>query len=436
MNLSDNFKEKTNYIEEKRLCMAIEQSANGILIVDINGIIEYANERIKEIIGIVSNEIIGEPISIIKIDDYNKIIKKILEEVSNNNACNDDLLCINKKGEKLWLNIIVSPIRDKNLNIINFLIQVNDVTYKNNLINILNKKNKELDKALKLLKQTQVKLLREDKMVCIGQLSAGIAHEINNPLGFVMSNFNTLKKYVRHFKETLESYRMIKQELQLKFGENIGKEIEYLNKIEKKNKIDFIIDDLEEMFNDTSAGLERVRKIIYALRNFAHENNNGDLQQYDLNEGIQNTLIIVKNEIKYTSQLKLNLTNIPLIKAKPNEINQCILNIIINASYAIKEKISKEKQYNQGTIVISTTCDNSYVYCSIEDDGTGIPNNIKNKIFEPFFTTKPIGQGTGLGLSITYQIIKDTHKGEIIIESEENIGTKITIKLPINCIED
>ncbi|MCD3216680.1 PAS domain S-box protein [Clostridium botulinum C] len=432
MNLSDALKE----IEERRLYMAIEQSTNGILIVDINGIIEYANKGIERIIGIVSKDFIGKHISIFKIDDYDKIIKKIIEKVSNNNMCNDDLLCINKRGEKLWLNVIVSPIRDKNLNIINFLIQANDVTYKNNLINILDKKNKELDKALKLLKQTQVKLLREDKMVCIGQLSAGIAHEINNPLGFVMSNFNTLKKYVRHFKETLESYRMIKQELQLKFGENINKEIEYLNKIEKKNKIDFIIDDLEEMFNDTSAGLERVRKIIYALRNFAHENNNGDLQQYDLNEGIENTLIIVKNEIKYTSQLKLNLTNIPLIKAKPNEINQCILNIIINASYAIKEKISKEEKYNQGNILISTTYDESYVYCSIEDDGIGIPYNIKNKIFEPFFTTKPIGKGTGLGLSITYEIIKNTHKGELIIESEENIGTKITIKLPINCGED
>ncbi|AYF55093.1 PAS domain S-box protein [Clostridium botulinum] len=432
MNLSDALKE----IEERRLYMAIEQSTNGILIVDINGIIEYANKGIERIIGIVSKDFIGKHISIFQIDDYDKIIKKIIEKVSNNNMCNDDLLCINKRGEKLWLNVIVSPIRDKNLNIINFLIQANDVTYKNNLINILDKKNKELDKALKLLKQTQVKLLREDKMVCIGQLSAGIAHEINNPLGFVMSNFNTLKKYVRHFKETLESYRMIKQELQLKFGENINKEIEYLNKIEKKNKIDFIIDDLEEMFNDTSAGLERVRKIIYALRNFAHENNNGDLQQYDLNEGIENTLIIVKNEIKYTSQLKLNLTNIPLIKAKPNEINQCILNIIINASYAIKEKISKEEKYNQGNILISTTYDESYVYCSIEDDGIGIPYNIKNKIFEPFFTTKPIGKGTGLGLSITYEIIKNTHKGELIIESEENIGTKITIKLPINCGED
>ncbi|MBO3442636.1 PAS domain-containing protein [Clostridium haemolyticum] len=230
MNLSDALKE----IEERRLYMAIEQSTNGILIVDINGIIEYANKGIERIIGIVSKDFIGKHISIFQIDDYDKIIKKIIEKVSNNNMCNDDLLCINKRGEKLWLNVIVSPIRDKNLNIINFLIQANDVTYKNNLINILDKKNKELDKALKLLKQTQVKLLREDKMVCIGQLSAGIAHEINNPLGFVMSNFNTLKKYVRHFKETLESYRMIKQELQLKFGENINKEIEYLNKIEKK----------------------------------------------------------------------------------------------------------------------------------------------------------------------------------------------------------
>jgi len=299
-----------------------------------------------------------------------------------------------------------------------------DITERKNFIDDLNKKNKELENALDRLKQTQIQLMNEDKMASIGQLSAGIAHEINNPLGFVLSNFNTLKKYIGKFSNTIEAYR----NLITKIGDNNVMISQELNEIDKKNKIDYILEDLEGLFSDTEEGLNRIRKIVLALRKFAHDNVTGEFEEYDLNDGINNTLIIVKNEIKYNCDIKTNLGEIPMINVIGSEINQVLLNMIINASHAIKDKIDKSNI--RGEIIITTYCDNDFVCFSIEDNGSGISKENLNRIFEPFFTTKPVGIGTGLGLSISYEIIKNKHKGEIEINSTVGLGTKITIKLP------
>jgi len=309
---------------------------------------------------------------------------------------------------------------------------VRDITERKKLADDLNNKNNELESTLVQLKDTQIQLMNEDKMASIGQLSAGIAHEINNPLGFVLSNFNTLKRYIGKFSSTIESYRDLKIKLVKNYKELLNQELDELEQIDKKNKIDYILQDLEELFSDTEEGLNRIRKIVVALRNFAHENLNGELEEYDLNDGIKNTLIIVKNEIKYNCEIKTNLTSLPLINVIGSEINQVLLNMIINASHAIKEKIEKNQTEDEkhGEITISTFCENNYVCFSIEDNGTGISKDNLNKVFEPFFTTKPVGVGTGLGLSISYEIIKNKHKGEIEIDSTLGVGTKITIKLP------
>jgi len=309
---------------------------------------------------------------------------------------------------------------------------IRDITKGKNLIEDLNKKNQELVSALDQLKETQIQLMNEDKMASIGKLSAGIAHEINNPLGFVLSNFNTLKKYISKFSSTIEAYRNLKTKLDNNYRTLLSQGLDEIEEIDKKNKIDYIFRDLEELFSDTDEGLDRIRKIVLALRSFSHESISGEFEEYDLNEGIKNTLIIVKNEIKYNCDIKTNLASLPTINVIGSEINQVLLNTIINASHAIKEKIEKYniKGEQHGEIIITTYCENNCVCFSIEDNGIGIAKENINKIFEPFFTTKPVGLGTGLGLSISYEIIKNKHKGEIDIESTLGVGTKITIKLP------
>lgn len=301
---------------------------------------------------------------------------------------------------------------------------VNNESILNEQRNIESIKLRETKEKLQI---TEQKLMKEDKLANIGQLSAGIAHEINNPLGFVLSNFETLKKYINRFQRTILSYREFKNEILTSndYGSSGSKQV--LSNLEDDNSLDFIMEDLKELFIDTEEGLERVRKIVMALRIFSRQDQEGVFEQYDLNAGIESALLIGKNEIKYTSELEMSLNEIPLIDANAGQINQVLLNIIINASHAIKEK----ELNGLGLIKIKTYCDENFVYCSIEDNGVGISEENLAKVFNAFYTTKPMGIGTGLGLSISNDIIRNKHKGDIYIESKKDMYTIITIKLPI-----
>jgi signal transduction histidine kinase len=269
-------------------------------------------------------------------------------------------------------------------------------------------------------------------MACIGYLSAGIAHEINNPLGFVSSNFNTLKKYIDKVTEYISEYIKLKNTIEQGGTDAISEGIANINALEANNKIDFIISDLADLYIDTDEGISRIKNIVLTLKNFVHDSNNSSFDNYNINKGIEDTLVIVKNEIKYNIEIKTDfLKDIKIIKANSGEINQVLLNIIINASHSIKEKYKLNADFN-GMIKINTKSDEEFVYCSIEDNGIGISEENMSKIFNPFFTTKPIGVGTGLGLSISYDIVVNKHKGDIKIKSEVGKGAEFVIILPLN----
>ena len=201
-----------------------------------------------------------------------------------------------------------------------------------------------------------------------------------------------------------------------------------LSELEKNQKIDYIIGDVESIFSETLDGLRRVGDIVKALRLFSRVDQQGEREDYDLNEGVHNTLIVARNEIKYIAEVRENLSVVPLISAVGGQINQVLLNLMLNAAYAIKEKTID----GLGVIEVATYFDDTSVYCSVSDNGKGIPEHIKKDIFNPFFTTKPVGKGTGLGLSISYDIIVNKHHGEISLDSVEGLGTKFLIRLPIN----
>ena len=277
------------------------------------------------------------------------------------------------------------------------------------------------------LNEAQAQLIHKEKMAGIGQLAAGIAHEINNPLGFVMSNYATLQKYVNKFKELLLKYENLINMYPNLDDDHKNIIIKDIVDYEKKNNIDFLLDDIVELFDDTNEGLERVANIIDALRSFSHIDQLSQFSEYDLNSGIKTTLTIVHNKIKYSAEVIEELGDIPAIIALGGEINQVFLNIIVNSVYAINEKGTAE-----GIIKIRTFEKENYIFCEIEDNGVGMSKEITNRIFEPFFTTKPVGDGTGLGLSISYDIIVNKHKGNIYVESEKGVGTKFTIMLPIS----
>ncbi|CAM3818469.1 sensor histidine kinase [Rheinheimera salexigens] len=260
------------------------------------------------------------------------------------------------------------------------------------------------------LKQ-QVKILTEqlmhsEKLASLGQLAAGVAHEINNPIGYVASNLGCLKEYtdslillIRRMSEILP--------------------IDQSHELKEKYEFDYIIEDLPTLIAQSEAGLQRVIEIIRDLKDFSHLED-AEFVEADLHSGIQSTLNIIANELKYKADLKLNLADIPLISCIPSQINQVLLNFLLNAAQAIDKR---------GVITINTGFDDNWVWFSVEDNGSGIEKDQLEKIFQPFFTTKDKGQGTGLGLALSRSIV-DKHQGILEVKSELGIGSCFTVKLP------
>ena len=307
-----------------------------------------------------------------------------------------------------------------------FLIMFRDITERKKIEEKLRKSYMELEGTLKKLQNTQGQLIHQEKLAGIGQLAAGIAHEINNPLGFLLSNLNTLEKYFSRYKEILLSYQEVRTRHQAKELIELDFSFREIEELENRYNLAFINDDLGEIFVETNEGIDRVGKIVKGLRLFSRVDSLNGYGDYDLNEGINNTLVVTRNELKYYANIELQLNPLPTIQAMGGSINQVLLNLLINAVYAIRAKGLSEL----GLIKIKTSNEHGFLYCSIEDNGIGIEEKHLRQIFDPFFTTKPPGEGTGLGLSIAYEIITNKHHGELTVESEKGVGTKFTIKIP------
>ena len=294
--------------------------------------------------------------------------------------------------------------------------------YNENLEKMVENKTRELKKSLKDLQETQSQLVQSEKMASIGQLAAGVAHEINNPVGFVKSNLGTMNEYREDMIILLDHYATLEatigRESEISGNGAIHKVIEDIQKVKDEIDLDFILDDYENVIAESIDGTARVAKIVSDLKDFSHVDK-AELEHSDINKGIESTINIVWNELKYKANVVKKLGDIPLIKCYPQRLNQVFMNILVNAAQAIEQK---------GEIRISTEADNGYIEIRISDTGSGMPPNILSKIFDPFFTTKDVGKGTGLGLNMTYNIIQK-HKGTIDVESEVGKGTTFIIRL-------
>ncbi|RJQ52587.1 MAG: PAS domain S-box protein [Nitrospiraceae bacterium] len=284
----------------------------------------------------------------------------------------------------------------------------------NNMMHVLEMKNKELAKAYAELKATQAQILQREKMASIGQLAAGVAHEINNPMGFISSNLGTLGKYVNKLTEFIEAQSAIVESLQS------AEAPEKLNELRKKLKLDYILTDLTQLIRESLDGADRVKKIVQNLKSFSRVDE-AEYKYADINECIESTLNIVWNELKYKATLTKEYGALPQTKCYPQQLNQVFMNLLVNAAQALEK---------QGEIKIKTWNGDGSINITISDTGSGIPRDKVSRIFEPFYTTKPVGQGTGLGLSITYDIVKK-HNGDIKVDSEVGKGTVFTVKIPV-----
>lgn len=281
-------------------------------------------------------------------------------------------------------------------------------------------RTKQLETANSELKAAQSRILQQEKMASIGQLAAGVAHEINNPMSFIMSNLGSLQHYMVSMVEFIKDQDNAFSRLAAFCPEEAKVLEEMLRKQKAAARIDHIIEDVPALLKESREGADRVKQIVQNLKTFAHVGESL-MKITDINACLENTIKVAWNELKYKASVKKEYGTIPQIMCNPGEINQVFLNMLLNAAQAIEKN---------GTIEIKTSCDAENIYISISDNGSGIAAKNLRKIFEPFFTTKDVGKGTGLGLSISYDIVKN-HNGRIDVESKVGEGTKFTIALPI-----
>jgi two-component system NtrC family sensor kinase len=273
----------------------------------------------------------------------------------------------------------------------------------------------ELKKAYAELKEAQLQIFQQEKMASIGQLAAGVAHEINNPMGFISSNLSTLSKYIDRLAEFVDT---VDKSLLTCAG---SEEIEKISSLKKRLKIDYVMSDSRQLIAESLDGAGRVRRIVQDLKSFSRLDQ-AEFALINLNEALETTINIAWNEIKYIATLTRDYGEIPYIKCFPQQLNQVFLNLLLNASHALVS--------TQGSITIRTWSEDEQVCVSVTDSGCGIPAENLQRIFEPFFTTKEVGKGTGLGLSISYDIVRK-HGGNIAVESEVGRGSTFTVTLPI-----
>lgn len=276
-------------------------------------------------------------------------------------------------------------------------------------------RTQELTQALRELQQTQAQLIQHEKMSSLGQMVAGIAHEINNPINFIYGNLDYAKRSINDLLILLELYR---QEYPQP-NAAIQEQSEVMD-------LDFLIADMPKMLSSLKSGAERIQEVVLSLRNFCRLDE-AQLKRADIHEGLENTLLLVGHRIQPNINLVKKYSQLPRIDCYPAQLNQAFINIISNAIDALEEVQGKAIP----TIVIrSETIDNRWIRVSVWNNGAAIPGEVKDRIFDPFFTTKSVGKGTGMGLAICYQIVKK-HQGKIEVTSEPEKGTEFAITLPI-----
>jgi len=417
MKLSISEYEKRKLIErlsfnEKRLRNLFDASPNMIYTCDGDDYITSMNPAGLKALGYTSqDEVVGKPFKnlLYNPEDRKIGLKRLLEYGSTNYET-----ILKAKNERLiYCMESIAVLRDENGKIRELQGIINDITERIEKERELWRTNLELSELNNKLQKTQELMVQQEKLASIGQLAAGVAHEINNPLGFLKSNHNVTSKYVAKAQELIAKLTESELSEQSRTIVNqLGKQIE----------------KIQEILIESAEGFERIIRIVADLKTFSRIDQGEGFAEYDVNAGIESTLVVAWNEIKYVADVEKQLGPIPKIMARGNELNQVWLNMLVNAAQAI-EGAKKEER---GRIIIKTWEEKGHIMVSIQDNGPGIPESVRKKIFDPFFTTKEPGKGTGLGLSISYNIIVETHKGQIIVNTEPGVGTEFVVVLPIS----
>lgn len=367
-----------------------------VILTNSAGIVQRANRTIEKMLSIEISDFIG--------NDWKSILPEHI--LKQDNLPTEGQFYDSKQNK--WLRYHMFILSDPQIETnVKQIITLHDET-------TVRKMNHDLTNAYDHLKSTQSQMVHQEKMASIGQLAAGVAHEINNPTGFITSNLVSLKKYTSRL---IDHIKFLEQSLEPLSDSELTQK---LKAQQKKIKLSFIQEDIDDLVNESLEGAERIKVIVQNLKSFSRVDDTATTT-VDLHECLDSALSIGYNEVKYKASVEKDYQPIPRTYCSAQQLNQVFLNMLVNAAQAIDE---------QGVITVSTFEQDGWIVIKISDTGDGIPEENMSQIFDPFYTTKEVGQGTGLGLSICYDIIQN-HNGEISVDSKVGEGTTFTIKLPV-----
>ena len=417
----------------------VESMREALMIISSEGVIKSANQSTCVLLGYTCDELVDQPVELILPATWHKGTFDI-REFSNPTLLIDkkDRGCfflVAKDGKRISVSLSSSPMEDEQGQVQSLIWVAQDISQRREMEKrlqqafeeswamaenleeqnlVLSKSQQKLEEAYAELKASQLIILQQEKMASVGLLAAGMAHEVNNPIGFINSNLNSLRKYL----EKMLTYIQAMEELLDQLPDSDQKVA--VIQLRKKLKLDFLLDDSRQLIDESLDGTERVRKLVQNLKTFSRADQ-AEEAKVDLNECLENTISIIWNELKYKVTLNRDYGELPLTLCYAQKMNQVFMNILVNAAHAIEK---------QGEITIKTRHEKERIHIWITDTGCGIAEENLKRIFEPFFTTKEVGKGTGLGMSIAYEIIEQ-HQGKISVTSELGKGTTFMIDLPV-----
>ncbi|MBX2865081.1 MAG: PAS domain S-box protein [Leptolyngbyaceae cyanobacterium MAG.088] len=425
---------------ERRYRELVESLREIVFECDLDGCFVFLNKAWTEILGYSIQESLGQSLEDFILDADRDVWRSALLQQTEEDL---ELRFSHQTGSTLWLELAIRFNQDSK-----FTGSLNNITERKRAESLLKQANEDLESriqsrtyelsqtneqlsnTLKKLQQAQGWLIQQEKMSSLGQLVAGVAHEINNPISFIHGNLDHIQDYIEDLIKLVQKYH--------KYYPSPAEEIQV---VAKKIELDFILEDLPKVLSSMQMGSDRICEIVLSLRNFSRLNE-AKIKAVDIHKGLENTLTILNHRLKPSPKrpaiqvIKEYSNDLPLVECYAGLLNQVFMNILANAIEAIDEMGPDDNPLMQGKgggqITLKTSLiDHQWVRISIADSGPGIPSAVQQQIFNPFFTTKPVGKSTGMGLAISYQIVTEQHGGKLECFSSRDQGTEFVLQIPV-----